>query len=622
MPQPISSQQLIENHGVIGNMRSAALVSIEGTIDFFCYPRFDSPTVFAALLDPDKGGSFEVVPEMESMRCKQLYLPDTNILLTRYLSENGVAELTDFMPVERPSQAPGKDEPAYAHQILRMIRVIKGVVRFRVRCAPRFDYARSGHRVCQEEESICFHPDVASCGSMSLYATVPLTVDGLDATADFTLSAGEKACFAFGAVKQEERSPARLLEPEATERCFQLSTEYWRAWIKQSTYKGRWREIVHRSALVLKLLSSHEHGPTVAAVTFGLPEQAGGVRNWDYRYTWLRDSSFSLYALVRLGFSSEVRAYTLWLRKLTDDLDTETHENGPLRVLYRMDLGLDLEETELDHLAGYRGSRPVRIGNSANSQLQLDIYGEVMDAVYLSNKYSDGIPKEGWRRIIRLMDWLRANWKRPDEGIWEVRGGRKHLLHSRLMCWVAFDRVIRLADKRSLDAPLKEWFDTRREIDNDIYDNFWDEELQSYVQVQGEKTLDAALLLMPLLRYISPTDPRWLSTLRRIQEGLSEDSLVFRYAPGTDGLEGAEGSFTACSFWLVECLARAGELDKARLLFDKMLGYANHLGLYSEQLGSSGEHLGNTPQALTHLALISAATYLDRALDGTKEVWA
>ncbi len=622
MPPATSPHQRIENHGVIGNMRSAALVSTHGTIDFFCYPRFDSPTVFAALLDPAGGGFFEVVPEMNDLRCKQLYLPDTNILLTRYLSEDGVAELTDFMPVERPSGSPGQQEPAYAHQILRMIRVIKGSVRFRVRCAPRFNYARATHQVCQEEKAICFYPESGLGESMSLHATVPLNIDGPDAIADFTLSAGSSASFAFGALKPEETSPAQLLEPEAMERCFQLTTQYWRAWIKQSTYKGRWREIVNRSALVLKLLSSHEHGPTVAAVTFGLPEHTGGVRNWDYRYTWLRDSSFTLYALVRLGFFSEVRAYTLWLRKLTDNLDTETSENGPLRVLYRVDHGLDLEETELEHLAGYMGSRPVRIGNGANSQLQLDIYGEIMDAVYLSNKYSDGMPKEGWRRVIRLMDWLRLNWQRPDEGIWEVRGGRKHLLHSRLMSWVAFDRAIRLSEKRSLDGPLQEWLDTRRAIDNDIYDNFWDEELQSYVPVQGGKTLDAALLLMPMLRYISPSDPRWLSTLQRIEEQLSEDSLVFRYPPGLDGVEGTEGSFTACSFWLVECLARSGQLDKARLLFDKMLGYANHLGLYSEQLGSNGEHLGNTPQALTHLALISAATYLDRALDGTGEVWA
>ena len=380
---------------------------------------------------------------------------------------------------------------------------------------------------------------------------------------------------------------------------------------------------MQRSLITLKALTHYETGGIVAAPTTSLPEQLGGPRNWDYRYTWLRDSSFILYALVRLGFTGEVLAYTRWMRKLTEDLDTDTRrEEGPLRVLYRIDTGDDLEEIELDHLAGYKGSRPVRIGNNASGQLQLDIYGEIMDAVYLSNKYSAGIPKEGWRRVIRIMEWLRANWNRPDEGIWEVRGGRKHLLHSRLMCWVAFDRVIRLADKRSLDAPLREWYDTRREIDNDILDNFWDDELQSFVQARGEKSIDAALLLMPMLRYISPTDPRWLSTMRRIEETLTEDSLVFRYAVGTDGLEGDEGSFTACSFWLIECLARAGQVDKARLLFDKMLGYANHLGLYSEQLGSSGEHLGNTPQALTHLALISAASYLDRALDGIKETWA
>jgi GH15 family glucan-1,4-alpha-glucosidase len=246
----------------------------------------------------------------------------------------------------------------------------------------------------------------------------------------------------------------------------------------------------------------------------------------------------------------------------------------------------------------------------------------VLDAVYLSNKYSNGIPKDGWRRLLRVMDWLADNWERPDEGIWEVRGGRKHLLHSRLMCWVAFDRVIRLADKRSFDAPLEKWRDNRRRINDDLLDNFWSDELQSFVQAKGETQVDASMLLMPMMRYISPVDPRWLSTLERIEKELTEDSLVFRYPVGTDGLDGSEGSFSACSFWLIECLARAGQLDKARLLFDKMLGYANHLGLYSEQLGPSGEHLGNFPQALTHLALISAASMLDRKLDGTKETWA
>jgi GH15 family glucan-1,4-alpha-glucosidase len=615
LPTPPIQSELIEHHGIIGNMRSAAIITTGGTIDFFCFPNFDSPTIFAALLDPEKGGSFEISPQMDGLRTKQLYLPDTNILLTRFLSDDGVAELTDFMPVV-------DGQEAYAHQIIRMVRVIKGSIRFQLRCSPRFDYARGTHRACMEADAVCFHPEDKNLASLALHGTVPLTIEGQDAIAEFTLERGETASFAIGTIAPEEIDGAELLDTERIERCFKETTDFWRDWISQSVYKGRWREMVNRSALVLKLLFSQEQGTTIAAVTFGLPEQVGGSRNWDYRYTWLRDSSFALYALVRLGLSGEVRAYTCWLRdRVINGLDVNSPD-GPMRIMYRVNGESDLQEEKLDHLAGYRNSRPVRIGNGAGQQLQLDIYGEVMDAVYLSNKYSEGISKDGFRRIIRIMDWLRENWNRPDEGIWEVRGGRRHLLHSRLMCWVAFDRVIRLADKRSLDAPLHEWFETRRKINDDILENFWDEELQSFVQAKGEKQVDAALLLMPMMRYISPTDPRWLSTLKRIEETLTEDSLVFRYPQGIDNLDGEEGSFTACSFWLIECLARAGQVDKARLLFDKMLGYANHVGLYSEQLGSSGEHLGNFPQALTHLALISAATYLDRKLDGTKDTWA
>jgi GH15 family glucan-1,4-alpha-glucosidase len=615
LPTPPIQSELIEHHGIIGNMRSAAMITTGGTIDFFCFPNFDSPTIFAALLDPEKGGSFEISPQMDGLRTKQLYLPDTNILLTRFLSDDGVAELTDFMPVV-------DGQEAYAHQIIRMVRVIKGSIRFQLRCSPRFDYARGTHRACMEADAVCFHPEDKNLASLALHGTVPLTIEGQDATAEFTLHRGETASFAIGTIAPEEIDGAELLDTERIERCFKETTDFWRDWISQSVYKGRWREMVNRSALVLKLLFSQEQGTTIAAVAFGLPEQVGGSRNWDYRYTWLRDSSFALYALVRLGLSGEVRAYTCWLRdRVINGLDVNSPD-GPMRIMYRVNGESDLQEEKLDHLAGYRNSRPVRIGNGAGKQLQLDIYGEVMDAVYLSNKYSEGISKDGFRRIIRIMDWLRENWNRPDEGIWEVRGGRRHLLHSRLMCWVAFDRVIRLADKRSLDAPLHEWFETRRKINDDILENFWDEELQSFVQAKGEKQVDAALLLMPMMRYISPTDPRWLSTLKRIEETLTEDSLVFRYPQGIDNLDGEEGSFTACSFWLIECLARAGQVDKARLLFDKMLGYANHVGLYSEQLGSSGEHLGNFPQALTHLALISAATYLDRKLDGTKDTWA
>jgi GH15 family glucan-1,4-alpha-glucosidase len=617
LPQSVYTTQLIEDHGVIGNMRSTAMIAVDGTIDFFCFPDFDSPTIFAALLDAEKGGYFSIRPSIEGLRQKQMYLPDTNILLTRFLSEDSVAEVTDFMPVQESEGA-----SAYAHQILRMVRVIKGEVTFELRCAPRFDYARGTHRACKEQDAVCFHSESTDCPSMALHATVPLSIDGADAVATFTLRSNECASFAFGSVKKEEKAPRELLDPERIDALFQASAQYWREWIGRSVYKGRWREIVNRSALVLKLLSSQKHGALLAAATFGLPEQLGGSRNWDYRYTWLRDASFTLYALVRLGFVGEVQAYTQFLKnRLMEGLNSEG-QDGPLRIMYRADGGDHLAEVALDHLSGYKDSRPVRVGNSAVDQLQLDIYGEVLDAVYLSNKYSNGIPKDGWRKLLQVMDWLADNWERPDEGIWEVRGGRKHLLHSRLMCWVAFDRVIRLADKRSFDAPLEKWRDNRRRINDDILDNFWSDELQSFVQAKGETQVDASMLLMPMMRYISPVDPRWLSTLKRIEDCLTEDSLVFRYPVGTDGLDGSEGSFSACSFWLIECLARAGQLDKARLLFDKMLGYANHLGLYSEQLGSSGEHLGNFPQALTHLALISAASMLDRKLDGTKETWA
>jgi GH15 family glucan-1,4-alpha-glucosidase len=596
--------QRIEDYGAIGNMRSIALVSTRGAIDFFCFPRFDSPTVFAALLDGKSGGTFCIEPDLGNLRTKQLYLPDTNILLTRFLSDSGVVELTDFMPI-----LAGKKGEIYAHQIVRIVRIIKGEVRFHVRCSPRFNYARSGHKAICGDNAVLFCPDCADVPRMALHATVPLLLDGSDAIADFTLKPGESATFTFG-----EASPEiKILDPEAIENHFQQTAHYWRDWISRSSYKGRWREMVNRSALMLKLLCSQEYGSLIAAPTFGLPERIGGERNWDYRYTWLRDASFSLYAFLRLGFTEEARSFTEWLHgRLHEDA-----EHGPLQVMYREDGSQELDESILENMSGYRDSRPVRIGNGASRQLQLDIYGELMDAIYLSNKYGDATSYDDWRGVWRILEWLGNNWQRADEGIWEVRGGRRKFLHSRLMSWVAFDRAIRLARKRSLNAPLGDWLKTRDAIYDDIFKNFWDDSLQSFVQYQGSKNLDAATLLMPLMRFMSPVDPRWLSTLKAIEDRLTEDSLVYRYdtqGEHIDGMTGMEGSFTACSFWYIECLARAHQLDKARLLFDKMLGYANHLGLYSEELGSSGEHLGNFPQAFTHLALISAATYLDRAL--------
>ncbi len=598
--------QPIENYGIIGNMRSAALVSMEGSIDYFCFPNFDSPTVFANLLHGDKGGMFCIQAELSNRRTKQLYLPETNILLTRLLSDFGVAEITDFMPI-----LAGKKGEIYAHQIIRTVSVIKGEVEFKLRCEPRFNYARSGHSAHLEESRVHFEPDCPTCPKMALHATVPLNLEGGDAIAVFTLKAGETATFTFG----ESAPEVKILDPEVIENHFNQTARYWREWIARSNYSGRWREMVNRSALVLKLLCSQEYGSLIAAPTFGVPERIGGERNWDYRYTWLRDSAFSLYAFMRLGFTEEARAFTLWLRdRLHDDA-----EHGPLQVMYRINGDQELEEEILENFQGYENSRPVRIGNAASEQLQLDIYGELMDAIYLSNKYGDAISHDDWAGVRRILDWLSKNWDRPDEGIWEVRGGRRKFLHSRLMCWVAFDRAIRMGRKRSLPGPLAEWLQIRDAITEDIFTNYWDDSQKAFVQYEGSNCLDASVLLMPLMRFISPVDPRWLSTMDAIERTLTEDSLVYRYDTrenSVDGLRGDEGSFTACSFWFIESLARSHQVEKARLLFDKMLGYANHLGLYSEELGSSGQHLGNFPQAFTHLALISAATYLDRVLSG------
>src|SRR5215469_8079418 len=584
--------QPIENYGVIGNMRSLALVGMHGSIDFLCYPDFDSPTVFAALLDDKLGGKFQIEPLLNKSRVRQLYLPETNILLTRFLAEEGVAELTDYMPIETKGEV--------SNEIIRTVTVVRGAVDFRMRCQPRFNYATCRHAIQVDGGRATFVPE---------HSRAPV--------ARFNLRSGEQVTFVFGAVHPHLQRP----NMDTIRARFRETSDFWRKWIAKSKYKGRWREVVSRSALMLKLLTSREHGSLIAAPTFSLPEEIGGVRNWDYRFTWLRDGAFTLYALIRLGFLEEAKAFIEWLKgRLGDDA-----QRGPLQVMYGIDGRQKLEESTLNHLRGYVDSRPVRIGNAAYKQLQLDIYGEMMDSIYLASKYGDPISTTGWREVQRMLAWLSKNWQRPDEGIWEVRGGPREFVHSRFMCWVAFDRALRLAQKRSLSGPLDAWLATRDAIREDIFKNFWSDELQSFVQSKGAKDIDASVLLMPLMRFISPVDPMWRSTMKAIEQRLVHDTLVYRYEAertNVDGIAGGEGSFTACSFWYIECLARTGELEKAQLLFEKLLGYANHLGLYSEELGSDGRHLGNFPQAFTHLALISAATYLDRALSGTDDaVW-
>lgn len=594
--------QPIENYGIVGDLHTVALVGMNGSIDFMSFPHFDSPTIFAGILDHRRGGKFSIAPFHEKGRHKQMYLPDTNVLLTHFLYPEGVGELSDFMPVQ---------EREHIHQLVRRIKTIRGKIRYRMFCDPRFDYGKATHRVTQKNGCISFISEGPDRTALRLRTRIPVSITNGGAVADFTLSAGDSVSFVLEEAQADTSSSSE--DPKFVSRSFKETVNYWRNWTRRSTYRGRWREMVHRSALVLKLLTSKPHGSIVAAPTFGLPEELKGERNWDYRYTWIRDASFTLYALFRLGYTEEAADFMHWIEARCGELNPD----GSLQVMYGIDGRHDLTEEILPHFEGYMKSSPVRIGNEAYKQLQLDIYGELIDSIYLYNKYGEPISYDLWKNLIHLTDWVCRNWRRKDEGIWEVRGGQKEFLYSRLMCWVAVDRAIRLATKRSFPAPLDRWYRVRDEIYYDIMENFYDTRMKAFLQYKGSKTLDASNLLMPLVKFVGPTDPRWLSTLKAIEESLVDDSLVFRYRVkdgSNDGLSGTEGTFNMCSFWYVECLSRSGDVPKARYIFEKLLSYANHLGLYSEELGPCGEHLGNFPQAFTHLALISSAYNLDLKL--------
>jgi GH15 family glucan-1,4-alpha-glucosidase len=600
----------IEDHGLIGDLQTAALVATDGTIDWFCAPRFDSPSIFASLLDQRGGGHFRISPDEPDYVAKQLYLPGTPILITRFMSTDGVGEVVDFMPI-------AGDQATDRHRIVRMVRVVRGQMRFQLECEPRFHYGREVAEV-----------DVGPAGATFRSATMSMNVNpsrrdrqlirpgdmerteqGVRAIA--ALDAGEVGGMILETAPD---SPARVVAPDEIVRLFEQTRDFWRRWIGRSHYRGRWREMVERSAMTLKLMTYAPTGALVAAPTAGLPEQVGGERNWDYRFTWVRDASFSVYALLGLGFTDEAAAFLRWLNNRVKD---SAEQSTQLQIMYRIDGSPDLEEEILEHWEGYRGSSPVRVGNGAAGQLQLDIYREALDSIHLADSHGLRMSHEAWGNTTSLLEWLGEHWDDPDDGIWETRDGRQDFVYGRLMSWVAFDRAIRIASQRALPADLDRWSDTRDAIYRQIMERGFHPKREAFVQHYATDVLDASLLYMPLVNFIAPTDPMWQSTLKAMDQELVSDSLVYRYDPiaSPDGLRGSEGTFTICSFWYVDALARSGRLEDARLTFEKMLTYSNHLGLYSEEIAPTGAQIGNFPQAFSHLSLISAAMNLDYQLD-------
>lgn len=588
----------IENYGVIGNLHTVALISKKGSIDFMSYTRFDSPTVFASLLDADKGGHFSIDPVLDNIVYKQLYLPDTAILITRFLSDQGIAEVMDFMPIN-------EDESNCA--IIRKVTTIRGEIDYHMHCCPRFDYARATHTTTKITSGVTFKGNDELCSTLHILSDANLEINNGDVSSSFTLKARESVYFILESTEHKEQRPSSLAD--YIEDSYKDTMSFWQDWIEKSNYRGRWMEMVNRSTITLKLLTSFRFGSVVAAATFGLPESIGGKRNWDYRYTWIRDASFTMYVFLKLGFMDEAAAFLKWIQRQC--------VKGRLQLMYAVDGRTDLQEYFLEHWEGYMGSKPVRIGNQAHVQFQLDVYGELLDTIYLFNSYGGEITYGFWQEIAQQVEIVTEKWREPDHGIWEIRNDKKEFLYSRLMCWVAMDRAIKIAESRSFPYDRERWEKVRNEIFHSIYDEFWNEEVQSFVQYKGTTAIDASALMMPLRNFISPVESKWVKTMHAIANELRVDVLIYRYnnmLTHVDGLTDQEGTFSMCSFWFVECLAMSGHVEKARELFEKMLSYTNHLGLFSEEIGAKGQQLGNYPQAFTHLGLISAALTLNELL--------
>ncbi|KAK4155511.1 Six-hairpin glycosidase-like protein [Chaetomidium leptoderma] len=656
----------IENYGLIGNMRTCALVGMDGSVDFMCWPEFDSPSVFCRLLDKDKGGYFSIHPAAHlSCTTKQQYLPSSNILQTRYIHEDGVVDVVDFFP--RPKSAKvifkGPKQGAYREMtsvqeelkqwLVRRVECIRGRLQLDVEIFPAFDYATEPHTTAiVQEEGVPHSPQskTATFSSKNVQLQLDVSIDrgedsdkrwpivrfkkvkkpdmlGEGVVASIDICEGQAVSFV---IRNDSSSHITENITSAIIDTQQHDTQtYWYNWISKSKYKGRWREVVARSLMILKLMTYEPTGAIIAAPTFSIPEEIGGVRNWDYRFSWVRDSSFTIYILLRMGFTEEADAY---MGFISERFLKSRISDGGLPIMFTIRGETDIPERELTHLDGYRGSKPVRIGNGAAFHQQFDIYGELMDAIYLYNKYGKPIHWDLWCTVRVMLDYVLTIMHEPDMSIWEVRNNKQNFTYSKIMLWVAFDRGLRLSEKRNFPCQNRaKWLEARDGLYEEIMEKAYNKEMKCFVQSYESKTmLDSSILIAPLVFFIAPNDPRFLNTMDRImlppdKGGLTSTGLVYRYdtEASEDGVGGREGAFSMCTFWLVEAMTRASVYEPKYLvrainLFENMLSFSNHLMMFSEEISRSGEQLGNTPQAFSHLALISAAFNLDRVSEFKK----
>jgi alpha,alpha-trehalase len=595
----------LSTYALLGDCHSAALVSRDGSVDWCCFHRFDARPVFARLLDWSKGGHFRVAPSAPSYTIGRRYLPGTNVLETRMASGSGCITVTDCLVIRRGALLGDAARTRSHHQLLRLIYCEAGEVEVSVEFEPRFDYGLTTPRMELHgpDRGVVY----GGADALVLQSEIPLAQNDVWGCAGRrTLRAGDHAFVALTYSLPHQLEMHAIDLDEATAR-IQRTAAFWRDWSARCTYEGPYREQVLRSALVLKALSNAPTGAIVAAPTTSLPEEVGGVRNWDYRYSWLRDAALNLYALFSLGYTEEAHDFMAWLERTTAGRAED------LQIMYGVGGERQLPEVHLGELEGWRGSRPVRIGNAAAEQFQLDVYGYLLDTAWLYHRHGGEISQTFWGLLRGAVEVVGRRWTEPDEGIWEVRGGRRHFVSSKMMAWVAVDRAIRLARARNLPADLGRWTALRRAIRERIEREGVDPSSGALTQALGDGALDASNLLAPLVRFLPARDPRVLATMRRIERELSRNGLVYRYlAP--DGLPGGEATFLICSFWMVDNLALAGEKDRAHELFERLLGYANDLGLLAEEVDpTSGELLGNFPQAFSHVGLIGAALNLSAA---------